>query len=551
MARNSKRDRSARNREGDKSGGELRAVGYVRCSTEEQQARAEYNTLDSQRDYISGYIRTVHPEWELAEWYEDPGYSGKDTNRPGLQSLLRDLERGKFDVVVVYKLDRITRSLADFFDLDRVFIDHEVSFISVKEQFDTSSPMGRAMRNIALTFAELEREMVAERVKDKMLATVRRGRWPGGTVPFGYDLGDGKLIPDPVEAPAVKLMFETYVQTKSLAVVRDKMNAMGIPPKGPKCRKPRDGFLARTWNKQKVAYIVRNRTYLGVIHYDGIEVPETHEPLVDKDLFDRAQAIVAEGYRKPRLSADHDYFLTGKVLCGDCRCKLTPKSTNHPNRKKPFTPYYECYRLSKYRGYPCKVRRVNAEVLERLFLQTIERLVWDRDLVAAAASQVGTDDTGGKELRAQEAATQERLAEIDGKVGRIIAAVEDGLAGSSVQARLRELESQQVLLKGELADIRMRRRQIEQDPVDVEEAMTLFARFSELFEHATAEEKEALADALLKSATVDENKVVEFELYVGSDPSYVAQNVRFGSPEGIRTLDLTRHEREVELAPAA
>ena len=191
MATKPRRNGLAANPGAAEPGAALRAVGYVRCSTEEQQARAEYYTLESQRDYISGYIRFVHPEWELADWYEDPGYSGKDTNRPGLQSLLRDLERGKFDVVVVYKLDRITRSLADFFDLDRLFIDHGVSFISVKEQFDTSSPMGRAMRNIALTFAELEREMVAERVKDKMLATVRRGRWPGGTVPFGYDLGDG------------------------------------------------------------------------------------------------------------------------------------------------------------------------------------------------------------------------------------------------------------------------------------------------------------------------------------------------------------------------
>ena len=181
---------------------------------------------------------------------------------------------------------------------------------------------------------------------------------------------------------------------------------------------------------------------------------------------------------------------------------------------------------------------MNAEVLERLFLQTIERLVWDRDLVAVAALQVGLDDTGTQDLAAQEPATQERLAEIDGKIGRIIAAVEDGLAGSSVQARLRELESQQVLLNGELAEIRMRRRQIEQDPVNVEEAMALFGRFAELFGHATAEEKEALADALLKSATVDEDKVVEFEFYVGIDPGYVAQNVKFGSPEGIRTLDL-------------
>jgi len=213
-----------------------------------------------------------------------------------------------------------------------------------------------------------------------------------------------------------------------------------------------------------------------------------------------------------------------------------PKSTNHPNRRKPYTPYYECYRLSKYRGYPCKVRRINAEVIERLFLQTVERLVWDRDLVAEATAHIGADDTGLKELAAQESEVRERLSEIEGKIGRIITAVEDGLAGSSVRARLQELENQQMLLKGELAEMRMRRKESETEPIDIDEAMGLFGRFAKLFERATSEEKEALADAVLKSATVDEDKVVEFEFYVGSDPGYVVQNVKFGSPEGIRII---------------
>jgi len=334
-------------------------------------------------------------------------------------------------------------------------------------------------------------------------------------------------------------MFETFVQAKSHAAVRDKMNALGISPKGPKSHKP-PGPYAHVWNKQKVAYIIRNRTYLGAIHYDGIEVADTHEPLIDQDLFDRVQAIVAAGCRRPRLSIDHDYFLAGKLHCRDCGCRLIPKSTNHAHRRKPYTPYYECYRLSKYRGHPCKVKRVNAEVLEGLFLRTVERLVWDKDLVTQAASQVELDETGAEELTAQETAAKQRFGEIDAKTGRIVAAVEEGLAVSSLQARLRELEGQQVVLKAELAEIRMRRKQMERDPIDVEDAMALFGRFSELFGHATAEEKEALADALLRSATVDEDKVVEFEFYVGADPSYVVQNDKFGSPEGIQGNDNIR-----------
>ena len=538
MRKTLKSRNSRKNHQAGDDNGKLRAVGYGRCSTEEQHARSEYNTLESQRDYVAGYIKAVHPEWEMNGWYEDPGYSGKDTKRPGIQALLLDAEKCKFDVVVVYKLDRITRSLADFFELDKFLSDHGVRFISVKEQFDTSTAMGRAMRNIALTFAELEREMVAERVKDKMIAIVKRGKWPGGVAPFGYEIKDGKLCVDPVEGPAVRRMFETYALTKSVAAVRDRMAASGILPN---TRFPKGSDRTPcplVWNNHKVSYILRNRTYLGLLHYDGIEVPDTHEPLVDPDLFDRAQAIISQGYRKPRLSADHDYFLGGKVHCADCGCRLTPKSTNHPGRSKAYTPYYECYRLSKYRGYPCSVKRINAEVLERLFLETIQKLVWDRQMLAEAVAQLELSDQEDEELKARESDCTQRLTQLDAKLQNILTAVENGLAGSSLQERIRELESQQAILKGELAEIRTRRKQTKKQPITVDEAVELFGKYSELFKQATAEEKEALTDAVLKNAVVYADKNVEFELYVGQDPCDVVQNVRFGSPEGIRTLDL-------------
>jgi hypothetical protein len=177
---------------------------------------------------------------------------------------------------------------------------------------------------------------------------------------------------------------------------------------------------------------------------------------------------------------------------------------------------------------------VNAEVLEGLFLQTIDKLVWDEELIAQAASEVDIVGANAVSLDVEEEAIQERLGEVGVKLGNVISAIEDGLIGSSVQARLQELENQQAVLKGELADVRTRRKMTGQKPIDVDAARALFQRFRELFELGTREEKELLADAVLKSAIVAPDKTVEFELYVGAEADDVVQNVRFGSPEGIQ-----------------
>lgn len=521
-----------------------RAVGYVRCSTEEQ-TKGEYNTLQSQKDYIANYIQAIHPEWELVQFYEDGGFSGKDTNRPGLQTLLGDSEKGKIDVVITYKLDRITRSLSDFFDLDRKFQSHEVSFLSVKEQFDTSTAMGRAMRNIALTFAELEREMIAERTKDKMVAQVRQGRWPGGNLPFGYDVAEGKLLPNENEAAALRLIYKTYVETKSLAAVRDKVMAIGITPKSINYKNDRHNTITE-WSKQKIHYILKNRVYLGELNYDGIRVKETHPPIIDQLTFDLAQAIIDEGIRgRPNINVAHDYILAGKVICDHCGCRLTPKSTNHPNRKKTFTPYYECYRLSKYRGFPCEVRRINADILENLFLEILNKLSWDPNLIALAIEEQAKLLPESGELDSQEKSITNQLRSIDGKISNIIKALEQGLASSSVQTRLQELERQKVLSHSELAQIQTTLKQNNAEPVDMEEATNLFRRCSELFMVMTLDEKEALVDVILKGATVKKDKSVEFEFYIGEDTSDVVQNVKVGSPSWtvIELLSAWNHKK--------
>ena len=225
---------------------------------------------------------------------------------------------------------------------------------------------------------------------------------------------------------------------------------------------------------------------------------------------------------------DHEYFLTGKVFCAHCGCRLTPKSANHPGRKKSYTAYYECYRLSKYRGFPCEVRRMNAEVLEKLFLDIVSRLGWDKALVTDAAAAKCPPNPGLTELKFQGNALSDRLREMEGGIANLLKAVEEGLAGAAVQDRLRELEKQKAILQSEIIQVRLKLDQIQARPIDVEQAMALFRRCSELLPQMNADQKEKLTDAILKRATVSPDKSVEFELNVGLEPDDVVQNAKCG-----------------------
>lgn len=197
-----------------------RVVGYVRCSTEDQ-AQSDFNTLEHQKQVILDYVeRRKNEGWTLLRFYEDI-LSGKNMNRPGLQAMISDCESGLVDAIVFYKFDRISRSLRDFVLMDYQWTQIGVDSVCVTENWDTSTPAGRAMRNIALTFAEFEREQTGERTRNKMYAQAKKGQFCGGQIPFGYVSNDKKLNVVPEEAVYVRKAFELYVETCSLSTVRD------------------------------------------------------------------------------------------------------------------------------------------------------------------------------------------------------------------------------------------------------------------------------------------------------------------------------------------
>jgi len=240
----------------------LRCAVYTRKSTD-HGLELEFNSLDAQREACEAYIKSQASEgWQpLPERYDDAAYSGGNLERPGVKKLLKDIEAGRIDVVVVYKIDRLTRSLADFAKLVEVFDAKKVSFVAITQQFNTTTSMGRLTLNVLLSFAQFERELASERVRDKIAASRKKGKWTGGSVPLGYDTKDKRLVVNPAEAKTVRLIFERYPALKSFQKVIDELNRRRIVTKLRPIKDRVSGGIPFTFGP--LAYLLRNRTYLG------------------------------------------------------------------------------------------------------------------------------------------------------------------------------------------------------------------------------------------------------------------------------------------------
>ena len=271
----------------------FRCAIYTRKSTE-HNLDLEFNSLDAQREACESYIKSqAHEGWRLVpDRYDDGGISGASLERPALQTLLADVRTGKINTVVVYKVDRLTRSLADFAKLVELFDQYEVSFVSITQSFNTTSSMGRLTLNVLLSFAQFEREVIGERVRDKIAASKRKGIWVGGPVPLGYRVIDKKLVVVPEEAEAVRTIFTTYLQLGSMGALIEDLDRRGVRTKatGRIDGRQRGGIR---FGVGSLAHLLKNRFYIGEVVYRGEVHRGEHEPILDCDLFKAVQAKLA------------------------------------------------------------------------------------------------------------------------------------------------------------------------------------------------------------------------------------------------------------------
>lgn len=316
----------------------FRCAIYTRKSSEEGLEQA-FNSLDAQREACAAYIESQrHEGWKLLDaQYDDGGYSGGTLERPALTRLLEDIGAGKVDVVVVYKVDRLTRSLGDFAKIVEQFDAHGVSFVSITQQFNTTSSMGRLTLNILLSFAQFEREVTGERIRDKIAASKRKGMWMGGRVPLGYDLKDRKLIVNKAEAALVSRIFSRYVELGCVAKLKAELDAKGVTSK---IRVSKGGRRSggRPYSRGALYDILQNRIYLGEIPHRGQSYPGEHAATIPNDLWDRIQTLLRTNNQARRngLKAAAPSLLAG-MLYDDRGNRLTP---SHAVKKGKRYRYY-------------------------------------------------------------------------------------------------------------------------------------------------------------------------------------------------------------------
>jgi DNA invertase Pin-like site-specific DNA recombinase len=269
-----------------------RCAVYCRVSSDERLDQ-EFNSIDAQKEAGHAYVASQRAEgWiPVADDYDDPGYSGGNTERPGLKRLLADIERSQIDIVVVYKIDRLTRSLADFSKMVEVFERQGVSFVSVTQQFNTTTSMGRLMLNVLLSFAQFEREVTGERIRDKIAASKRKGLWMGGVPPLGYNVVNRQLVINEKEAELVRRIFGEMLTIGSPTRIAEGLNNEGITTKAWTTQEGQE--RAGTQIDRKYLYkLLRNRMYLGELSHKGTWFTGAHEAIIDQGLWGRVQEVI-------------------------------------------------------------------------------------------------------------------------------------------------------------------------------------------------------------------------------------------------------------------
>ncbi|MEX2453685.1 MAG: recombinase family protein [Rhodospirillaceae bacterium] len=358
----------------------IRCAVYTRKSSEEGLEQ-EFNSLDAQREACEAYIVSQRHEGWLAvpDRYDDGGISGGTMKRPALQRLIADIEAGRIDTIVVYKVDRLSRSLTDFAKLVDLFETHGVTFVSVTQQFNTTTSMGRLTLNMLLSFAQFEREVIGERIRDKFAASRRRGMWMGGWAPLGYDVRDRKLAVNAAEAKLVRRIFDRFVVLGSMTRLVRELGDEGLTTKD---RVKQDGtrMPGRAFDKGAIYKLLRNRVYIGDAVHKGTAYPGEHDAILDRALWDKVQAILASApkTRANNSRAQHPALLKG-LIYGPGGRAMTP---THTRKKGKLYRYYVTAQALKTGYGDCPVGCVPAGEVEGAVIAQVRALVTTPEMVA-------------------------------------------------------------------------------------------------------------------------------------------------------------------------
>ncbi len=408
----------------------LRCAVYTRKSSEEGLEQ-EFNSLDAQREACEAYIASQKPEgWVLVpDRYDDGGISGATLERPALQRLLADIETQRVDVVVVYKIDRLSRALMDFSKLVEIFDRNNVTFVSVTQSFNTTTSMGRLTLNILLSFAQFEREVIGERIRDKFAASRKKGMWMGGFVPLGYDVKERKLVVNQAEAATVRMIFERFIKIGSATELVRKLRAESVR-----------GKQGKLVDKGDVYKLLNNRVYIGQAVHKGTAYQGEHQAIISQALWDKVHSILAESPRRraAQTRTQTPTLLKGLIF-GPTGRAMTPA---HTRRGGKLYRYYVSTDVLKGESNSCPVRRIPAAEIESAVIEQVRGILRSPEIIVRTW-RVARQSLDGL----SEADVRDALERLDPLWDELFPAE---------QARIVQLLVERVDISTEGADIRLR-----------------------------------------------------------------------------------------------
>ena len=486
-----------------------RCAIYTRKSTEDGLEQ-EFNSLDAQRLSGENYIRSQEGEgWQIIpDQYDDGGFTGGNMDRPALQRLTADIEAGKVDCVVVYKVDRLSRSLLDFSRILELFEKHHVSFVSVTQLFNTANSMGRLMLNVLLSFAQFEREIISERTRDKIAAARRKGKWVGGMPLLGYDVDPkgSKLVVNELEAKRISSIFDLYLDHKSLIRVIAELDKRQWNSKvwTTRAGTERGG---KPFTKPSLHKLLTNVTYIGKVRYKSEVHDGEHAAIVDTEVWQRVQSTMQRNGRTGGVEVRNKFgaLLKGLLRCAACDAGMTPSHTTKGGGKR--YRYYVCCRAQKRGWSNCPSPSIPAAEIERFVVDQIRSIGCNPDLIRDVVTQVHDQGESHRSaFEAEQTSLQRDLTRWNSELRTVAAHAgpsgEDSpVAGklADLQERIRQAEQRLTGTREEIHEINM--RQISQL-----EVATAMHQFDPVWEALTPREQCRVIQLLVERVDYDGNK---------------------------------------------
>lgn len=470
----------------------MRIALYPRVSTQEQAMNG--SSIDEQTERMNKYCEAMG--WNVYKTYTDAGFSGGNTDRPALQQMIRDVKAGKIDKVLVYKLDRLSRSQKDTLELiEDVFLAHNVDFVSMSENFDTSTPFGRAMIGILAVFAQLEREQIKERMAMGKLARAKKGKYGGSCqVPIGYDYIDGELVTNDFEKMQVIQIFEWYAAGIAPYTIAKKFNESGQCTKYGK------------WHEQVIRTLLTKKTYLGYTNYKGNWYKGNHEAFVSQELYDKVQETMKRKHEEHmkfnRRAGKANTPLGGYLYCAKCGAKyhkyLSGKRENGKDYRKPW---YVCYSRSKRSTHMikdpnCKNKRWHVEQLDEIVFAEIRKLAIDPNYITEIKDNQ-PDDERPSVIKAE-------ITKINGQISKMMDLYTNDMIPMDVlQEKVHDLNDRKKKLEHELLLIDEEKKK----KLSHDETVRLVQSFGDILERGDLDEIRTVIGSLINRIEIDDEDI--------------------------------------------